>query len=67
MPTEVTITARYLEPLTIRKIVRDRRDGSRLWRIAKDTGLTVEVVREVLIQRGVSCYTLTHRKELKNG
>lgn len=67
MPTETTITVKYLEPLIIRKILRDRRDGTRLWRIARDTGLSAEVVREVLVQRGVSLYTMTHRKELKDG
>lgn len=67
MPTETTITVKYLEPLIIRKIVPDRRDGCRLWRIARDTGLSVEVVRDVLLRRGVSIHTMTHRKELKDG
>lgn len=33
-------------------VIRDRRDGYRLWRIAEDRGLTIDQVAEVLVLAG---------------
>lgn len=48
MATDTQITARYLDAAIRTTIARDRREGTKLWRIARDVGQPVEVVREVL-------------------
>lgn len=50
------IEARYLDAAIRTKIARDRRAGTKLWRIARDVGQTVEVVREVLRQKGFAVW-----------
>lgn len=52
MRSSAAITARYLEPSVRRKIRRDKRNGVRVWRIARDTGLSIDVVIEFLVADG---------------
>lgn len=52
MLTEAKVTAKYIEPQIRRKILRDHREGVRVWRIARDIGLSREVVVEVLVTAG---------------
>lgn len=54
MLTEPQVTARYLEPFTKRKILRDHLEGTRIWRIARDIRQSPEVVIEVLVASGFS-------------
>lgn len=56
MPTNTQVAARYLDAAIRTKIARDRREGCKLWRIARDIGQPVEVVREVLRQKGFAVW-----------
>jgi len=62
---EVAVAARYLDASTRTKIARDRREGFKLWRIARDVGLSVEVVREVLISKGWRRVQFNHPSEVR--
>ena len=65
MQTENEVAARYLDAATRTKIARDRREGTKLWRIARDVGQPVEVVREVLISKGWRRDQFQHPSEVR--
>jgi hypothetical protein len=48
---------------TINDILRMRRQGSRLWRIAKDTGQPEHAVAAVLVEARVALWATFERKQ----
>lgn len=59
----VVCDARYLHNLQRWRIIQKRREGSRVWRIARDLRVAEEVVKQVLISAGWNGLGLEHQIE----
>ena len=63
--TSDELDAKYLQPFTRRAVLRDWREGTRIWRIARDRRITIGCVKCVLIASGVAAIILRHPRERK--
>lgn len=57
--------ARRLVAMSRKKIVALRNNKLRLWAIAKDTGVSVDAVRIILLENGERLSSLNHKREIQ--